>query len=73
MLWSLTEGIGIMPTISLVLMAIGGIGIICSVVAFLYGLLALEEEWPFDRFIIGSLIIGQAIFNAGIVYWLLAQ
>ena len=60
-----------MPTIALVLMGIGGIGIIMSVVAFLYGLVNLEEEWPFDRFIIGSFIIGQAFFNAGIAYWLL--
>ena len=58
-----------MPTIALVLMGIGAVGILISIVAFLYGLVNWEEEPPFERTVIGSFIIGQAIFNAGVVYW----
>ncbi len=61
-----------MPTIALVLMSIGGAGIVISFVAFLYALAYRDVESPFDRLTIGSFLIGQAFFNAGIIYWLLA-
>ena len=60
-----------MPTTTLVLMVIGSLGILVSIVTFLYGLVNWEEESAFDRTAVGSFIIGQALFNAGIVYWLL--
>ena len=60
-----------MPTIALVLMGIGAVGILISIVTFLYALANLEAESPFDRATIGSFLIGQAFFNAGIAYWLL--
>ena len=59
-----------MPTLTFVLMCIGGLGILISVVAFLYGI--AQEEYPFDRLVIGSFIIGQVFINAGIIFWLLA-
>ena len=58
-----------MPTVTLVLMFIGALGILISLVAFLYGLTG--EEPPFDRLVIGTFIIGQVLVNVGIVYWLL--
>ena len=61
-----------MPIIAFVLMGIGALGILISIVAFLYGLVNWEDEPPFGRTIVGSFIIGQAFFNAGIVFWLLA-
>ncbi len=59
-----------MPTLTLVLMLIGALGILISVVAFLYGL--AQDESPFDRLVIGSFISGQVLLDAGIIYWLLA-
>jgi len=60
-----------MPIIALILMGIGGLGILISIVTFLYAFARLEVESPVDRVTIGSFLIGQAFFNAGIIYWLL--
>ena len=60
-----------MPTITLVLMGIGAVGILISIVSFLYALAYRDVESPFDRVTIGSFLIGQTFFNAGIIYWLL--
>ena len=60
-----------MPIVALILMGIGGLGILISIVTYLYAFARLEVESPFDRATIGSFLIGQAFFNAGIVYWLL--
>ena len=60
-----------MPTVALFLMGIGAFGILISIVSFLYALANREVESPFDRATIGSFLIGQVFFNAGIVYWLL--
>jgi len=51
------QEVGFMPILALVLMCIGAVGILVSIVAFLYGLVNWEEEWPFARVIIGSFII----------------
>ena len=60
-----------MPTVTLFLMGTGAVGIIVSIVSFLYALAYRDVESPFDRLTIGSFLIGQTLFNAGIIYWLL--
>ena len=59
-----------MPALTFVLMCIGGLGILISVVTYLYGI--AQEEYPYVRLVVGSFIIGQLLINAGLVYWLLA-
>ncbi len=51
-----------MPTVALILMVIGAVGILVSIVAFLYGLVNWEQESPFDRVIIWKLYHRTSLF-----------
>ena len=57
-----------MPIIALVLMGIGGAGILTSVILFFS--LAAWEDPLLERRMMGSLIIGQFLFNIGMACWL---
>ena len=57
-----------MPIIALVLMCIGGAGILTSLILF-FSLSAWEDPL-LERRMMGSLIVGQFLFNVGIAYWL---
>ena len=57
-----------MPITALVLMGIGAAGILTSVILFFS--LAAWEDPLLERRMMGSLIIGQFLFNVGIAYWL---
>lgn len=57
-----------MPIIALVLIGIGGAGIITSLILFFS--LAAWEDPLLERRMMGSFLVGQFLFNIGIVYGL---
>ena len=57
-----------MPIIALVLIGIGGAGIITSLILFFS--LAAWEDPLLERRMMGSFLVGQFLFNVGIVYGL---